>query len=83
MDLGEPPESIVPVLIELVRDEDYTASIGAIEFLRKLGPAAKSAIPLLREAKSSANEGIAEAATRALQSIKVPEGNEGEQLANQ
>jgi HEAT repeat protein len=63
IDLGEPPESVVPALIELVRDKDYSTSIDAIELLGKLGcPAAADAYYILQEAKA-----VGEAAARALQ----------------
>ena len=74
IDLGEPPESVVPVLIELARDQDYGACVWAIELLGKVGPAASSAIPMLQEAKALEDQGLGEAAFRALQSIGVPQG---------
>jgi hypothetical protein len=73
-ELGEPPESVVPILMALGRDEDYTACVSSIGALGNMGPAAMAAVPFLRDAIARASEGVAESAARALQKIEGGSG---------
>lgn len=50
LDLGEPPAPVVPTLVELVVEPDWTAHVDAMRILKRLGPAAAGAEPVLRAA---------------------------------
>ncbi len=77
VELGEPSESVIAVLAELVGDEDYTAASWAICFLGKLGRGAESAIPALRAVRAAGRNGISEEAAAAIQRIGLPSTSDG------
>jgi HEAT repeat protein len=63
--IGRDP-AVVPVLIDLIREDDFLLRSGAFEVLEEIGPEAKAAIPLLIEMLDHKNRFLRQAAAKAL-----------------
>ena len=61
---------VLPVLIQIARDEDPVFACQAIDFLAELGPAAQDAIPVLTDCLRDENWRIRKSAAQALQRIQ-------------
>jgi HEAT repeat protein len=66
------PAEAVPMLVEILqnRDADRRQRYYALYLLRKVGPAAKSSLPLLRELRDEAEGRIRESLDRAIEAIE-------------
>lgn len=60
----------VPALLRVLRREDPELHLAAILGLRRIGPAAKDAVPALKSALRDNNEAVRKAAAAALKSIR-------------
>ena len=59
----------VPVLLELLKDDRWNVRIIGLEGLANIGPAAKSAVPALLEARADPHSAVQECANMALSRI--------------
>jgi len=66
----EPADKVVPELMKLLKeDKEDTVKIGAVKGLASMGPAAKAAIPTLRELQEDKKSQVGKAARDAVKAI--------------
>lgn len=83
LELGEPPDAVIPTLAEIVGEEDWTAVSSATNLLGTLGATASSAVPALQAACGSSDGSIARAAAEALGRIEGGGSVEGSSPGNE
>ena len=65
-----PKDKIVPVLVELLHDENGIVRLDAVEALGKLGSAAKPTMPVIAESTKDDEVRVREVAGQALEKLK-------------
>jgi HEAT repeat protein len=64
------PKQAVPVLVTALKDKEVPVRIAAAGALEGFGPDAREAVPALQEMAKDTNNGVKNAAMRALRSVR-------------